>query len=117
MPTPEQILNLAKEYQQSPRHPSILEQFKEGVLLLRSKDASYEKIAATLSSNELKVSAATVRKFCLQHGAEIKRLRNDKQQSSDKSVTGLKPSIPSANRASLVSMSGKPGPKIARDDI
>ena len=117
MPTPAQILSLAKEYQPTPRHPSILEPYKEGVLLLRSKDASYEKIAATLSGNELKVSAATVRKFCLQHASEIKRLRNDKQRSSDDSVTGSKPTSSSTNRSSLDSMIGKPGPKIARDDI
>jgi hypothetical protein len=118
MPTPEQILNLAKEYQQTPRHPLILEPYKEGVLLLRSKDASYEKIAATLSGNELKVSAATVRKFCLQYAAEIKRLRNEKQRSSsDDSATGSKSSSLSTTRPSFDSMISKPGPKIARENI
>jgi transcription termination factor Rho len=75
MATPTDILNIAKQYHQVARHASILEPFKEGVLLLRAKDASYENIAATLNGNEIKVSAATIRKFCLRYGAEIKRLR------------------------------------------
>ena len=85
--------------------------------MLRSKDASYEKIAATLSSNELEVSAATVRKFCLEYTAEIKRLQNEKLRSSNDSSIGAKPNGSLTNRSSSDSMTSKPGPKIARDDI
>jgi hypothetical protein len=117
MPTPEQILNIAKEYRQTPRHPSMLEPYKDGVLLLRSKDASYEKIATTLSSNEFKVSAATIRKFCLQHAAEIKRLRSERHRLSDDSATEAKSNNPSAAQPPIGSFTVKPGPKIARENL
>lgn len=117
MTTPTDILNIAKQYQSVPRHPSILEPFKEGVLLLRAKDASYECIAATLNSNGFKVSAATIRKFCLRYPAEIKRLRNEKQRSPDDPVTISKPNDSSISRSSLDSMISRPGPTIAREDF
>jgi transcription termination factor Rho len=117
MTTPSEILNIAKQYQHVARHSSILEPFKDGVLLLRAKDASYESIATTLNGNGINVSAATIRKFCLRHTSEIKRLRSEKQRSPDDSVTPSKSASPSPTRSSLDSMISKPGPKIARDNI
>ena len=117
MTTPAEILNIAKQYQHVARHSSILEPFKDGVLLLRAKDASYENIATTLNGNGINVLAATIRKFCLRYGAEIKRLRNDKQRLPDDPVTTAKSNDSSTTRSSLDSMISKPGPKIARDRI
>jgi transcription termination factor Rho len=117
MTTPAEILNIAKQYHQVARHSSILEPYKDGVLLLRAKDASYENIAATLNGNEIKASAATIRKFCLRYGAEIKRLRVENQRKPDDPVTISKPNDSSTTRSSLTSMISKPGPKIAREDI
>ncbi len=115
MATPTEILNIAKQYHPVARHASILEPYKEGVLLLRAKDASYENIATTLNGNGLQVSAATIRKFCLRYGAEIKRLRVESQRKPDDPVTISKPNDSSTTRSSLDSMMSKPGPKIARE--
>ena len=117
MATPTDILNIAKQYHQVARHSSILEPYKDGVLLLRAKDASYENIAATLNGNEIKVSAATIRKFCLRYGAEIKRLRVESQRKPDAPVAISKLNDSSTTRSSLTSMISKPGPKIAREDL
>jgi transcription termination factor Rho len=117
MTTPAEILNIAKQYQQVVRHSSMLEPFKEGVLLLRAKDASYENIATRLNDNGLKVSAATIRKFCLRYGAEIKRLRVESQRKPDDPVAISKLNDSSTTRSSLTSMISKPGPKIAREDL
>lgn len=115
MATPADILNIAKQYHQVPRHSSILEPYKDGVLLLRAKNASYENIAATLNGNGIHVSAATIRKFCLRYGNEIKRLRNEKQRLPDDPVIISKPSDVSTTRPPSTSMTDKPGPRIARD--
>src|SRR5450631_1385567 len=117
MATPAEILNIAKQYQRVARHSSILEPFKDGVLLLRAKDASYENIATTLNGNGINVSAPTIRKFCLRYSAEIKRLRSEKQRSPDDSATISKPNDSSTTRSSSTSMTSKPGPKIAREDF
>ena len=117
MATPAEILNIAKQYQRVARHSSLLEPFKDGVLLLRAKDASFENIATTLNDNGINVSAATIRKFCLRYGAEIKRLRNEKQRLPDDPVTAAKPNDSSTTRSSSTSMISKPGPKIAREDF
>jgi len=117
MATPADILNIANQYQHVARHSSILEPFKDGVLLLRAKDASYENIATTLNGNGINVSAATIRKFCLRHTAEIKRLRSEKQRSPDDPVTTAKPTDSPTTRSPSTSMISRPGPKIARDKI
>jgi len=117
MTTPAEILNIAKQYHQVARHSSIIEPFKDGVLLLRAKDASYENIATTLNGNGINVSAATIRKFCLRYTAEIKRLRSEKQRSPDDPVTTEKPTDTPTTRSSFDSMISRPGPKIARDKI
>src|ERR1019366_10673481 len=117
MTTPADILNIAKQYQHVARHSSLLEPFKDGVLLLRAKDASYENIATTLNGNGINVSAATIRKFCLRHTSEIKRLRSEKQRSPDNPVIISKPNNSPTTRSSFDSMISRPGPKIARDKI
>lgn len=115
MSTPEQILNLAQKYQPSSRHASLLEPYKEAVLLLRAKDASYESIATILNDNEVNVSAGTIRKFCLRHDAEIKRLCVQHQLKPDDSVANSRLSDSSPVSSSFTSMVSKPGPKIARE--
>ncbi len=54
---------------------SVLHQCKRGVILLRAKHATYEKIVAMLEKVGVKTSIFSVSRFCRQHRAEIKKLR------------------------------------------
>src|SRR5476651_2132201 len=57
------------------RHASVLHQYKRGVILLRAKHATYDKIVAMLEKVGVKTSIFSVSRFCRQHRAEIKKLR------------------------------------------
>jgi hypothetical protein len=46
-----------------------------GVILLRAKHATYDKIVAMLEKIGVKTSIFSVSRFCRQHRAEIKKLR------------------------------------------
>ena len=54
---------------------AVLENYKDSILLLRAKYASYEKISELLNERGVKVSVATVRKFCRKYQDEAQRLR------------------------------------------
>lgn len=72
----DELSRLAHEYQHAPRQ-HILEPVKREVLLLRAKGATYETVTEALNQHEVRVSEATVRKFCHLHDVEIERLRNE----------------------------------------
>jgi len=69
------LLQLAESFDPGQARRSVLHQYKRGVLLLRAKHATYEKIAAMLEKVGLKTSLFSVSRFCRQHRAEIKKLR------------------------------------------
>ena len=69
--------NLAGDYKHNPIQHVILNPFKNAILTFRAKYATYENITSTLTNNGVKVSEATVRKFCRTHLQEVKRLRTE----------------------------------------
>jgi hypothetical protein len=69
------LLQLAESFDPGQGRRSVLHQYKRGVILLRAKHATYEKIAAMLEKVGVKTSLFSVSRFCRQHRAEIKKLR------------------------------------------
>jgi len=69
------LLQLAESFDPGAARRSVLHQYKRGVLLLRAKHATYEKIAAMMEKVGVKTSLFSVSRFCRQHRAEIKKLR------------------------------------------
>jgi hypothetical protein len=69
------LLHLAESFDPGQGRRSVLHQYKRGVILLRAKQATYEKIAAMLEKVGVKTSLFSVSRFCRQHRAEIKKLR------------------------------------------
>jgi hypothetical protein len=69
------LLQLAESFDPGQARRSVLHQYKRGVILLRAKHATYEKIAAMLEEVGVKTSLFSVSRFCRQYRAEIKRLR------------------------------------------
>lgn len=78
MNSSEILTDLTKEaegYIHSAASYTTLEPYREPILLLRAKYASYEIVTEILVSRGIKVSEATVRRFCRRHNTEMKRLR------------------------------------------
>ena len=69
------LLHLAESFDPGAARRSVLYQYKRGVILLRAKHATYDKIGAMLEKVGVKTSIFSVSRFCRQHRAEIKRLR------------------------------------------
>src|SRR5271170_86615 len=105
------LAKVAAEYNHSVLQQAVLENYKDSILLLRAKFASYEKIAELLNERGIKVSVATVRKFCRKYQDEAQRLRNEiaadigteGQESSQLATT------PREDRPPLTSEPGKRG--------
>ena len=91
---PDEILKFAQEYQHNPNQHIVLEPHKEAILLLRAKYATYDTIRETLNKNGVKVSEASVRRFCRTYYNEIKRLQSEvnrkrrKTESTHEDATG-----------------------------
>jgi hypothetical protein len=113
------LAKVAAEYNHSVLQQAVLENYKDSILLLRAKYASYEKISELLNERDIKVSVATVRKFCRKYQDEAQRLRAEIAADSgteDKSTPP--PSVPAnENRLPLTSEPGKRGPRTARDTL
>jgi hypothetical protein len=112
------LAKVAAEYNHSVLQQAVLENYKESILLLRAKYASYERIAELLNERDIKVSVATVRKFCRKYQHEALRLRAEiaadtgtKAQDAP-AATSLK-----EERPPLTSEPGKRGPRTARDQL
>jgi hypothetical protein len=69
------LLHLAESFDPGAARRSVLYQYKRGVILLRAKHATYDKIVAMLEKVGVKTSIFSVSRFCRQHRAEIKKLR------------------------------------------
>ena len=69
------LLQQAESFDPGQARRSVLHQYKRGVLLLRAKHATYEKIASMMEKVGVKTSLFSVSRFCRQHRAEIKKLR------------------------------------------
>ena len=120
-----ELSTIATEYNHSVQQQSLLETYKDPILLLRAKYASYEKITELLQAKGIKVSVATVRKFCRKYQADAKRLRaelegrsaptteNEAQPSQEETstTTGKEQRLP------LTTEPGKRGPRTARDTL
>ena len=113
------LARVAAEYNHSVLQQAVLENYKDSILLLRAKYASYEKISELLNERDIKVSVATVRKFCRKYQEEAQRLRAEIAADSgmeDKPTP--QPSSPANNnRPPLTSEPGKRGPRPARDNF
>ena len=113
------LAKVAAEYNHSVLQQAVLENYKDSILLLRAKYASYEKISELLNERDIKVSVATVRKFCRKYQEEAQRLRAEIAEDSgmeDKSTP--QPTAPANNnRPPLTSEPGKRGPRTARDQL
>jgi hypothetical protein len=122
---PDEILKFAQEYQHNPNQHVVLEPLKEAILLLRAKYATYDTITETLNKNGVKVSEASVRRFCRTYYNDIKRLQSEvnrkRRESTASTSTGAagSPERPPAGgeKRPSVSDTAKPGPKIAREDF
>jgi hypothetical protein len=69
------LLQLAESFDPGEARRSVLYQYKRGVILLRAKHATYDKIVTMLEKVGVKTSLFSVSRFCRQHRAEIKKLR------------------------------------------
>jgi hypothetical protein len=69
------LLHLAESFDPGAVRRSVLHQYKRGVILLRAKHATYDKIVAMLGEVGVKTSIFSVSRFCRQYRAEIKKLR------------------------------------------
>lgn len=69
------LLQLAESFDPGEARRSVLYQYKRGVILLRAKHATYDKIVAMLEKVGVKSSIFSVSRFCRQYRAEIKKLR------------------------------------------
>jgi hypothetical protein len=108
------LLEEAKRYN-PPIGRSSLVPYRDVILLWRAKGMSYEKIAATLKQNGLKISSAGVGVFCRGHltRTEIERARRDQVTSSNSM-----PFNSSLSKAlGTPQILGQRGPRIARDDF
>ena len=113
------LAKVAAEYNHAALQQAVLENYKDSILLLRAKFASYEKIAELLNERGIKVSVATVRKFCRKYLDAAQRLRaqvatdamTENQESPEASVP------PRESRPPLTGEPGKRGPRTARDTL
>jgi hypothetical protein len=90
------LLQLAESFDPGEARRSVLYQYKRGVLLLRAKHATYDKIVTMLEKVGVKTSLFSVSRFCRQHRAEIKKLRV--QLESRKPPVDASEPLPQANR-------------------
>ena len=116
---------IAGDYEHNPVQHVILNPFKNSILVLRAKYATYEHITTTLNEQGVKVSEATVRKFCRTHQQEVKRLRAETDRKRreaggsghTKSEAHETSSSEPSSRSPSSLESSKPGPKIARERL
>jgi hypothetical protein len=112
------LAKVAAEYNHSILQQAVLENYKDSILLLRAKYASYEKIAELLIERGIKVSVATVRKFCRKHHEETQRLRTELEMNgAAEQAAELSTSPPRDARPPLVGEPGKRGARPARDNF
>jgi hypothetical protein len=115
----------ADDYEHNPTQHVILNPYQNSILKLRAKYATYESITTMLTEEGVKVSEATVRKFCRTHQQEVKRLRaeNDRRRretsgsAGGRTEPGGTSSSEPVNRTPANTDTSRPGPKIARERL
>jgi hypothetical protein len=107
------LAKVAAEYNHSVLQQAVLENYKDSILLLRAKYASYEKIAELLNQRGIKVSVATVRKFCRKYQDEAQRLRNEIAADAI-TETQESPQPATAPKEDRPPLTGEPGKRAAR---
>ena len=108
------LARVAADYKHSVSQNAVLQNYKDSILLLRAKSASYEKIAELLTQRDIKVSAATIRKFCRKYQDEANKIRA--QIEDDIEPTAATPPV-REQRPPLTNDPGKRGPRPARDQL
>ena len=111
------LAKVAAEYNHSGAQQAFLEHYKDSILLLRAKHASYEKIAELFIERGIKVSVATVRKFCRKYHDEAENLQAELARASAAEEQGSRLGTTRDERPSLTSEPGKRGPRTARDQL
>ena len=116
------LAKVASEYNHSVLQQALLDNYKEPLLLLRAKYASYETIVKLLAERGVKVSVGTIRKFCMTHETEVKRLRAEFREQTTSDHEETSPTVPdgtatSEGRTPLTAEPGKRGPRVARDTL
>jgi len=113
------LAKVAAEYNHSVLQQAVLENYKDSILLLRAKYASYEKITELLNERDIRVSVATVRKFCRKYLEEAERLRAEIETDTvAEQKPAPAPTVPaSETRPPLTSDPGKRGSRPARDNF
>ncbi len=117
------LIEDARSYNPSTHARTLLGPHRDALLMYRVKGMSYERIAATLLRNGLKVSAPAVGVFCRQHftKAEILRERRRLEMESRRTAPAPGAVVFTAGNAppkpALSPTAGRRGPKIARDDF
>jgi hypothetical protein len=113
------LAKVAAEYNHSGVQQALLENYKDSILLLRAKYASYEKIAELFIERGTKVSVATIRKFCRLYNDEMLKKRADIQRdAATEEQPASSPDIATKeDRPPLTSEPGKRGPRTARDTL
>lgn len=123
----EKLETIAAQYHYNrQQQQALLEPFRNPILLMRAKYASYDIITEILNQHGVKISVTTVRRFCRMNHAEMMRIRAGLE--THKVVTIETPLLNSATnsnsslettvetkRQPLTSEPGKRGPRIARD--
>jgi hypothetical protein len=113
------LAKVAAEYNHSVLQQAILENYKDSILLLRAKFASFEKITDLLNERGIKVSVATVRKFCRKYHDEAQRLREEiaADIATDTQEVPAATTPSRDDRPPLTSEPGKRGPRTARNEL
>ncbi len=111
------LMDDARRYNPAEHTRCLLAPYRDVLLLWRVKYMSYEQIAATLTRHGLKVSPAGVGIFCRRtftKGEILRERQRTENEPGPKPVTAapLLPLMP----ATIPSIPGKRGPKIARDN-
>jgi hypothetical protein len=116
------LLDDAHSYSPDAHHRSLLDPYRDVILLQRAKFMSYEQIAGTFTRNGLKVSGPGVAGYCRRTftKAEILQERRRLESERTKGPAATAPSFPGLSavaKPGLVPVPpGRRGPKIARDN-
>jgi transposase-like protein len=113
------LAKVATDYNHSVLQQAVLENYRDSILLLRAKFASFEKITELLNERGIKVSVATVRKFCRKYHEESQRLREEiaADTAADTQEVPATTTTVRDDRQPLTSEPGKRGPRTARNEL
>lgn len=110
------LMAAARTYDPVAHHRGLLAPFRDVLLVWRAKFMSYEQIAKTLDLNGIQVSPAGVGVFCRREftKAEIERVRREHRATPQSAAPN--PIPPAIMLPPAEPVTGRRGPKIARDN-